>query len=618
MTTEKTIPTPLNERQRTAVESGATRLLINAGPGTGKTHTLTARIEHQLKNGVSGFRILALTFTRKAAQEMKGRVEAAAGGDAFKITFGTFHAVCLKMIQQWAVTLGYINSDITVYDDIDQGRIVNDIAAKYAHGAEAKKLAKNALEALAMPPCLMALEMVQGVVGEYHATLKLHNAVDYQMLISEATRLLKTSHDALVHYQNQWKNFFVDEYQDTDSQQQEWLDLLLAGEGSELTAVGDVDQCLYGWRNADPKIMLGFADRYPGAAVVNLTTNYRSTANIVSSCGSLIQHNESRLAGPLAASGIDDDAAPPVAVTAVEVSEHQAGCAATRIDTLCSQFAVKYGEMAVLARTNYQLSGIAKILKDHEIPHQVVTPLDVWRSTVAKRVMDVFRLALNQFDSVACKNLLMFPTKIVDDIDLQKLSCDATSTGLSLSQRMSWPDVAMGQYQSISMDNMSRLLGLVATLRVSMDTMQAHDAALLVADTWKHDLGDDDMENLEKWILSWAQFRGTLPRFLGWAATRLVEDSVKTESDTVKIMTVHAAKGLEFKAVFLVDCMEGKFPMTRQGTDVEEERRVFYVGMSRAKRWLSLTYPENVFRGRGDKAKAFPTQPSRFLKEIKA
>ena len=609
---------PLNDQQRIAVESKATRLLINAGPGTGKTHTLTARIAHQLSNGVSGYRVLALTFTRKAAQEMRGRVEDEAGGDAFKITFGTFHAVCLKMIQQWARTLGYINSDITVYDDIDQARIIKEIAARYAHGADEKKLATGALEAMASAPCLVADGMVQWVIGEYHTTLKCHNAVDYQMLISEATRLLETSPEALCHYQNQWKNIFVDEYQDTDSQQQRWLDLLLAGDGSELTAVGDVDQCLYGWRNADTKIMLGFVDRYPGAEVVCLTTNYRSTRNIVGQCQALVQHNESRIVGPAAESAIGGDVGPPVSVVVSETQESQTENIANRVEFLAENDGIPFGEMAILARTNYQLSPIALALERRGIPYQVVTPLDVWRSTAVKRVMDVFRLALNQFDNVACKNLLMFPIKIVDDIDLQKLICDATSTGLALSHRMSWPDVAVGQYQSLKADSMSRLLGLVASLRESVDTMQAKDAALLVVDAWKHDLKDDEMEHLERWVLSWIPFFGTVPRFLGWAATRLVEDSVKSESDTVKIMTVHAAKGLEFDAVFMVDCLEGKFPMTRHGTDVEEERRVFYVGMSRAKRWLSLTYPENIFRGRGDKMKAFPTQPSRFLEEIKA
>jgi len=598
----------LNAEQLAAVKSEAARLLILAGPGTGKTQTLTMRIAHHLNEcRISGYSILALTFTRKAAAEMRTRLEKfCPASEVKKIRIGTFHAVCLRIIHEWAETLGYKSKMLSVYDEADQEALVKRIAARFAHGDKVKALAKDALLMIrerAEPIDAPDQESeVKTVVDEYYLALRRQNAMDYDMLVGAVIGLFKACPAALAHYRNNWGYVFVDEYQDTDAVQQEFIDLLLGGDNaSNLTVVGDPDQSVFGFRHADPSIILGFGERYPGSEIVILVKNYRSTPQIIEASNNLIRHNQNRFPKELEATrgdngevigfgwGMDEQSAVGIVDADIKYTLFAGG---------------KPGDITILARTNRQLEPYADVLRESGIPYQLVTPYDCWKSIAVKRAIDAMRLSVNPFDDHACLNLLLWPTPVfADDIDLQQFISDQVAKGESLWQGISESENPL----------FLQLKAIVDSLSKENFVKNSAGAARWIQMMWGSCFPDEnDYRHLAEWI---EQIEEGIPirAFLARIATRKIEDDIKTESDTVKLMTAHSAKGLEFGTVFVVGCIEGKFPMTREDSDPEEERRLFYVACTRAKDRLHLSYP----RTQAFRKIVKPTEPSRFLAEMR-
>ena len=597
----------LNDKQRAAVESDAKRLLIVAGPGTGKTHTLTARIGYFLNHRkISGSQILALTFTRKAATELKTRLyDTCHESKVDKITACTFHALCLQMIRSYAFTLGYKGDELSIYDEVDRKDLITRLCYRMESGAKAKKLIKEVMKYADDCACqkeITPLSMeAESVTVAYDHDMKNTNSLDFDMLVSTTARLLKTDADARAYYQNLFKYIFVDEYQDTDKLQQQLIDLLL-GEDSELSCVGDDDQLLYSWRGADSSIMMNFQRRYPDADRVTLSINYRSTPQIIEVANRLIGHNQRRLGKTLLpnTSVPEKDCPSPVVIGFNDQNSE-----ANSISKSIGSIKLNYPErsIAVLARTNFYLQPIANELDKIGIAYQLISPFDVWKSIAVKRTIDLLRLAVNPFDDTACVRLLEYIYS-ADDEQVQTLKVIQSQESITMYEAM----VSQNAYVALS--------DIFSALNVLVELKGNHIKALglcLQFFTNIQRFGDDDKRYLKELIeKTFDQYHGTVSGFLQWAATRRVEDEVKDDDEnTVKLMTVHTAKGLEFDHVYLVGCIEGKFPMTRKDSDIEEERRIFYVGQTRAKERLVMTCPQEIQYAKYSKK----TEPSRFISE---
>ena len=624
--------TGLNPEQRLAVEALDGPVLVLAGAGTGKTRVLTTRIGHIVATGrARTHEILAVTFTNKAAREMKERIDTLIGPAAEGMPWlGTFHSISTKILRRHAELVG-LRSNFTILDTDDQIRLMKQVlqAANIDDKRwPARGLAnlidgwKNrGLEPKAVPPgeaAAFANGKGAALYAAYQARLKTLNAADFGDLLLETLRLFRENSDVLAQYQNRFKYMLVDEYQDTNVVQYLWLRLLAQGRHN-VCCVGDDDQSIYGWRGAEVDNILRFEHDFPGATVVRLERNYRSTGHILAAAAHLIAHNEDRLGKTLFT---DDALGEKPTVTGIWDSEEEARVIGDEIESLQRQ-GQSLDEMAILVRASFQMREFEERFITLGLPYRVIGGPRFYERMEIRDALAYMRCVAQPADDLAFERIFNTPKRGLGDSTLQTIHNFARSQDIPLMQaavRLAETDeLKPKQRQTIRalMESFSRWAGLVGTVPASQVTETVLEESGYT-DMWSRDRTADAagrLENLKEFVRSMEQFPD-LAAFLDHVS--LVMDIDNNEAgEHVSIMTLHGAKGLEFETVFLPGWEEGLFPHQRSLDEngragLEEERRLAYVGLTRAKRRANLYFATN----RRIHGLWQSTIPSRFVDEL--
>jgi DNA helicase-2/ATP-dependent DNA helicase PcrA len=628
----------LNPEQRAAVEALDGPVLVLAGAGTGKTRVLTTRIAHIIATGrARAHEILAVTFTNKAAREMKERIGALAGPVAEGMPWlGTFHSIGTKILRRHAELVG-LKSGFTILDTDDQIRLIKQVLQ--AENVDDKRWPARQLAILIDGWKNRGLEPARVPAGEaeafangkgralydfYQRRLKQLNAVDFGDLLLEGLRLLRDNPDVLAEYQRRFRYILVDEYQDTNTVQYLWLRLLAqaAGDGPRnICCVGDDDQAIYGWRGADVDNILRFEKDFPGAFVVRLERNYRSTGHILAAAAHLIAHNEGRLGKTLFTDG--DDGEMP-AVQGVWDSEEEARVVGEDIEQ-GQRRGESLEEMAILVRASFQMREFEERFITLGLPYRVIGGPRFYERAEIRDALAYLRCVAQPADDLAFERIVNTPKRGLGEAALQTLHDHARRMEAPLMRTarliVETEELKPKQRQALRalMDDFDRWSALI-------DSKPHNELAEMVleesgyVDMWQKDRSADAagrLENLKELVRSMEEFPD-LGAFLEHIS--LVMDAENAEGEErVSIMTLHAAKGLEFDTVYLPGWEEGLFPHQRaldeQGrSGLEEERRLAYVGVTRARKRAKIFFATNRrIRGLWQ-----ITIPSRFLDELPA
>jgi DNA helicase-2/ATP-dependent DNA helicase PcrA len=631
----------LNPSQREAAAHGEGALLILAGAGSGKTRVITHRIANLVHaHGVPGYAVLAVTFTNKAAREMKERVERllASTGHVYEAPFvSTFHSFCVRLLRRDGDRLADIRPGFTrqfnIYDDDDQMTLIKQIykglglddkfmppRAMLSRISQAKsqqetpaELAKNARDPKASR---MAV-----VFEQYEARLRQANAVDFDDLLLETVRLLRHDSELRALYNRRYAFVMVDEYQDTNRSQYELMRLLSAGHGN-VVAVGDEDQSIYSWRGADIRNILDFERDYPNAKVVRLEQNYRSTKNIIEAASAVVANNTQRKGKNL---WTDSPSGPKIGLYEAMDGENEALWIADRIDkTLDRDPATR---VAVLYRTNSQSRQIEEALRRYGRKYNIVGGLSFYQRAEIKDALCYLRLLVNPADSIALLRVVNTPARGIGKTTMDQVEAharqqqaplwDAIGEMIELHSLGSRAEAALGAFR-----------GMIEELRAEMEKQTVEELlrALLGRTGYLKSLEENPAPENEGRIANLLELvnaaaeaseRGeTIGDFLDHAALVSDADQVNEQAQ-ISLLTIHNAKGLEFPVVFLAGMEEGLFPHSRALTDdnqMEEERRLCYVGMTRARQQLYLSWARMRRRFGGGMPE--PALTSRFIREI--
>ncbi len=625
----------LNEAQREAVLHTEGPLLVVAGAGSGKTRVLTHRVAHLIRAcGVKPNEILAITFTNKAAGEMRERLERMLGRTARAIWILTFNAACGRIFRAEAQRLGY-RSTFTIYDQADQVRLVK--ACLEELGRDPKRFTprgihaqiSNAKNRLVSSEAYMARvssfydQTVAEVYQLYQRRLFGSNAVDFDDLLMLTVDVLERFPEALERWQKAFRYVLVDEYQDTNHAQYRLLQLL-AGRHRNVFAVGDPDQSIYGFRGAEISNILDFERDFPGARVIALEQNYRSRNAILRAANAVIEHNRERKPKRLFSELGDGD---PVQVIEVEDEHAEARFVAAEIARLVEE-GRSGSEIAVFYRTNAQSRVLEDVLVRQDVPYQVIGGPRFYERAEIKDAVAYLNVLVNPADAVSLLRIANRPRRGLGDTSLQRLVATADAHGISLWEAMADPDAAgLGTAAARAVRGFRSLMeGLMAAAHeLELDelveavldrtgTIEAYEAERTIEARGR-------IENLQELVGVAREYRAqteepSLADFLQSISLTSDQDELRDERGVVTLMTLHNAKGLEFRAVFMIGMEEGIFPHSRsiEEQGVEEERRLCYVGMTRAMEQLTLTHAmARTLYGRRDY-----NLPSRFLDELPA
>ena len=628
----------LNREQQQAVQHTEGPLLILAGAGSGKTKVLTVRIAYLLAQGVNPYEILAITFTNKAAKEMKSRVEGLVGDVANRIWLSTFHSFCAKFLRfELDNFLGY-NSNFTIYDTSDS-QVVIKAALKalnlddkyYPVGAMISAIsdAKNKLM-FASDYRKQARDFYQQKVADvyeyYERELRKNNALDFDDLLLVAVKLLQSNAAVLDKYSKRFKYVMIDEYQDTNHAQY-LLAKLLASHWKNIAVVGDADQSIYAWRGADIQNILDFEKDYPNCTSIKLEQNYRSTKIILDAANAVIDHNEGRPEKNLWTDKVEG--AKIQHFTAQ--SEHEE--AAFIGDTIVKKHdihGVPYGDMAILYRTNAQSRVLEEALIKRALPYTMVGGTKFYDRKEIKDVLAYLRVLYNPFDDLSLLRIINVPKRSIGATTVSKLQDYARENGTSLFMTLTQLHL-VDTIKGKTKEKLEEFGILIFTLVAEMDDKSVLDILEAILDRTSYlaqleestDPQDQARaENIGELLSVAKDFQdtnptGTVEDFLEQVALVNDVDSFEQEESKVTLMTLHAAKGLEFPIVFLGGLEEGLFPHSRtlmNPEEIEEERRLAYVGITRAEKelYISNATTRTVF------GRTSSYLPSRFIDEIPA
>ena len=649
----------LNEKQREAALCTEGPLLILAGAGSGKTSTMTCRIAHLIEEGVSPYQILAVTFTNKAAREMRDRVESllsemadgvSAGSDMAAMWIQTFHSACLRMLRMNAERIGF-DRNFVVYDSQDQKTVMKNIMKeqqidekKYKPAyllsviSDCKNKEQNAEQYLAQNGENFRTKDIYRAYHAYEEVLRKNNAMDFDDLLLNAVRLLRENEDVLDRYQNRFRYIMVDEYQDTNYIQYQFV-RLLAQKHQNLCVVGDDDQCIYEWRGADIRNILDFERDFRGAKVIKLEQNYRSWGNILNAAHSVIEHNKGRKSKKLWTARASGD---KIIYYRADNEKDEAAYIASEIEHLVGRVLpvgeegdeaknggrLEYRDVAILYRTNAQSRTFEEAFTRRDIPYRVLGGLRYYDRKEIKDMMAYMRLVLNPADDLSFVRIINEPKRGVGEKTLEKLRTLAAVRGESLFQTLCDEEVTDGLSgkSAVSVAEMVRAVSEIEQEKENLRVSDIYDA-LLVKTGYLKALELQNTVESEGRIENLLEFKSvisdyekeeptlSLADFLEKIALIAEIDNHDASEDAVTLMTMHSAKGLEFPIVFLPGMEDGLFPGWRameRPEGLEEERRLCYVGMTRAKDRLYLTGAETrTMYGRTDY-----TRESQFLREI--
>jgi DNA helicase-2/ATP-dependent DNA helicase PcrA len=603
----------LNAEQRAAVETIDGPLLVLAGAGTGKTRVLTTRLAHILATGKAWpGQILAVTFTNKAAREMKDRIGALIGGVVEGMTWlGTFHAIGVKILRNHAELAG-LRSGFSILDTDDQIRLLKQLLE--AHDIDEKRWPARQLASLIdgwknrgltpeKIPAGEAHSFGNGLGGklyaEYQQRLKVVNAADFGDLLLEVLRIFQEHPDVLKEYQRRFKYMLVDEYQDTNVAQYLWLRLLAQGHRN-ICCVGDDDQSIYGWRGAEVDNILRFEKDFPGARVIRLERNYRSTPEILGAASGLIAKNESRLGKTLRT---DREASDPVTVRSHWDGDEEARTIGDDIESL-QRKGERLNDMAILVRASFQMRSFEDRFITLGVPYRVVGGPRFYERAEIRDALAYLKVIASPDNDLAFERIINVPKRGIGDTSVKRMHDHARRQGLSLyraAEALSLTDELPGKTRTA----LRALIDSFARWRQAVDGLPHTELAEIVLDEsgytamWQNDKSPEAegrLENLKELVRSMGEFENLLGFLEHISLVMDVEQSA--DEDKVNIMTLHSAKGLEFGTVFLPGWEEGLFPHQRSLDEkgragLEEERRLAYVGITRAKRRAYISFAQN-------------------------
>jgi DNA helicase II / ATP-dependent DNA helicase PcrA len=623
----------LNPAQRDAVTAPEGPVLVVAGAGSGKTRVLTHRIVHEIRAmGVKPNEVLAITFTNRAANEMKRRLEELVGGVARTMWVMTFHAACGRILRREAGRIG-LRSNFTIYDQADQVRLVKNCLEELEK--DPKRFAPRGIHAqisTAKNQLVSPDEYHQRVASFYDQTVaevyalyqrRLHaaNALDFDDLLMLTVEVLERFPEARERWQKTFRAVLVDEYQDTNHAQYRLLQLV-AGKHKNVFAVGDPDQSIYAFRGADIRNVLEFEHDFPGARTIALEQNYRSTNRILRAANSVIQHNRERKEKTLWSELGDGE---PVRVLEVEDEHAEARFIAAEIARLHDE-GWNSSEIAIFYRTNAQSRVVEDILVRQDVPYQVIGGPRFYERAEVKDVVAYLQALDNPADSVSLARIANRPRRGLGDTTLARLAAFADAQGITLRESLGRADEAgVGAAPLRAVRKLASLLDSLAEAAPDLPVPELLERVLddsgylesLEAERTVEAQGR--IENLQELVGVAREYQGTaespsLSDFLQGISLVSDQDQLEQEGGRVTLMTIHNAKGLEFRAVFLIGMEEGVFPHARslEEGDLEEERRLAYVGLTRAQERLAITHASarSLWGARGYNL------PSRFIDEL--
>lgn len=639
----------LNEQQREAVEYCDGPQLVIAGAGSGKTRVLTYKIVHLLRLGYEPWRILALTFTNKAAREMRERIEELVGAEtASKLWMGTFHSIFARILRTNAERIGF-KSNFTIYDSADSKSLVKMIIKdmqldekvyKPSAVLSAISSAKNALvspEDYALSRDVMEADRrakrpeLYEIYRGYRDRCVVAGAMDFDDLLYYTNVLLRDNPDVLRHYREFFRYVLVDEYQDTNFAQHVIVTQLTRESGA-LCVVGDDAQSIYSFRGANIRNILDLRNTYPELKTHKLERNYRSTRNIINAAGSLIDKNRDQIPKQVYS---ENAKGAPIDVVKCYSDYEEAYQVATRISQLKMRTGDSAKEFAILYRTNAQSRVLEEALRKRNVPYRIYGGLSFYQRKEVKDAIAYFRMTLNPDDDEALKRIINFPARGIGETTVNKLVGRAIDDNVSIWTVIQEPDKHPAGLNAGTLRKLDAFAGLIAEfVQADRKGGDAKDVASLIIertgllsmllndDTPENISKQDNLQELLNGVSSFVDDRREsgneevgLAEFMAEVSLATDQDSDSDAEESVTLMTVHAAKGLEFNNVFVVGVEEELFPSAMANTSsaqIEEERRLMYVAITRARNYCMLSYAASRFRN------GQPTvcRPSRFLGDI--
>ena len=636
----------LNQSQRDAVLCCDSPSLVIAGAGSGKTRVITYKIAYLLEQGYEPWSILALTFTNKAAREMRERIGKLVSEDQARYLWaGTFHSIFGKILRYESDRIGF-TSDFTIYDTSDSKSLIRDIIKelklddkKYKPGGVLSHIS-NAKNSLILPSVYrntgrlierdkaQQMPEISSIYEEYMQRCKKSNAMDFDDMLVYTWLLFKNNPDVAQKYQDKFKFILVDEYQDTNYAQHQIV-LLLTNNQQHVCVVGDDAQSIYSFRGAKIDNILNFQKLYNGVKLFKLEQNYRSTQTIVSAANSLIQHNVQQIPKDVYSNG---DVGDPIEVSKAYSDVDEANIVVRKVRNLVSYKNLRYQEIAVLYRTNAQSRSLEDAFRKMNLPYRIYGGTSFYQRKEIKDVIAYFRLIINPYDVEALKRIINYPNRKIGETTMNKVMQAAAVQNIT-----PWEIVKQPELLDVNNPTKGRLrdfADMILSLREIALTEDAHNAGIAIVnmsgikdDIFRGREPDDisRQENLQEMLDGMASFvQDRVEAGGGYMLTHyLSEISLLTDMDEddsegdnkVTLMTVHAAKGLEYEAVFVVGLEEELFPSSmsmESPRQIEEERRLFYVAMTRAKKYLVLTYAKRRMKY----GITSDCEPSRFLRDI--
>ncbi|WP_293447959.1 UvrD-helicase domain-containing protein [Persephonella sp.] len=619
----------LNDQQREAVLHFSSPLLVLAGAGSGKTRVITHKIIYLVnKFSIPVDRILAITFTNKAASEMKERVIKSLNLKEDPQWITTFHSLSAKILRIEAEHVGY-GRDFVIYDEEDSKKVIKDVIKQLNINDEIYKpekirnvinQIKQNLDETIIDFYAFTMPHFPEIYKRYNQSLALSNAMDFDDLLLNVVKLFKENPEVLKKWQSKFDYILVDEYQDTNLVQHEILKLIV-GNRDCITVVGDPQQCIYTWRGANPENILEFEKDFPGTRIIKLERNYRSTEKILSVANKVISGAKGRWKEKVLKLWTDRKGGEDIYLISLETDRRESEFITKRISSLVKDEGYRFGDLAVLIRMSYLSRNIEEAFVRSGIPYQVIGGLKFYERAEIKDILAYLRFALQPRDTQAFKRIINLPSRGIGEKTIQKIQN---------FYETDWLQALKDAYEQLpkkAQFSLQEFLELVEYVRKYGNEKPSETARYIVEVIKYEDYLEGKYKDWEDRVANIHELFNALKEversgktfleFLEESSLSQAQDNLEN-SDTVKIMTVHAAKGLEFPIVFIAGLEDGIFPSGRSFEDIEqseEERRLFYVAITRAKEkvFMSFARKRASFSGQLNE-----TKPSRFLKEIKS
>ena len=624
----------LNDKQKEAVLATDGPCLVIAGAGSGKTKVLTHKIAYDIESGIKPWNILAITFTNKAANEMKERIEKLIGDAAKDLWMGTFHSICVRILRRYIDRIGY-KTDFVIFDTSDQKTLIKEclktlkVDDKIFTDRGVLSEISNGKNEMLEPKAYgvkYAGDFRKKTIGEiyelYQRRLRENNAIDFDDIINFTIKILSENPDVLDYYTEKFKYILVDEYQDTNKAQFTLVSLLASKYGN-VTAVGDNDQGIYSFRGADISNILNFERDFPGTRIIKLEQNYRCTGNILKAANAVIKHNENKYDKKL---WTENEEGHLPCIYCGEDEYDEGRYIVEQINHLKTEEYYKNSDFTILYRMNAQSRAIEDILMREGIPYKVIGGLKFYERKEIKDIIAYLRLIHNSADNLSLKRIINEPKRGIGKTSIEQIQEISDKTGNSMYEIIrNAQEYGLTRVFSNSRDFIEQ----IEYLKSKKDELKISD---LIKETlnktgYTKALENENsveaetrIENLEEFLTVATEFEeesadNTLAEFLENITLSSDIDGMEDQDNSITLMTLHSAKGLEFPVVFLVGMEEGIFPGYKtigEPQALEEERRLFYVGITRAKQYLYLTCAKHrtIF------GSTSYNQVSRFVKEI--